>query len=37
MKEKSQPKKRRIVEIVRSDYQPSKAELAEPIGLRHDL
>ena len=33
MKEKPSPKKPRIVEIVRSDYQPSKAELAEPIVL----
>ena len=33
MKEKPAPKKPRVVEIVRSDYQPSKAELAEPIVL----
>ena len=29
MKEKPPPKKPRTVEIVRSDYQPSKAELEE--------
>ena len=33
MKEKPPPKKPRVVELVRSDYQPSKAELAEPIVL----
>ena len=33
MKEKPAPKKPRVVEIVLSDYQPSKAELAEPIVL----
>ena len=33
MKKKPPPKKPRVVEIVRSDYQPSKAELAEPIVL----
>ena len=33
MKEKPPPKKLRTVEIVRSDYQPSKAELAAPIVL----
>ena len=33
MKEKPLPKKPRVVEIVRSDYQPSKAELAVPIVL----
>ena len=33
MKEKPLPKKPRVVEIVRSDYQPSKAELEEPIAL----
>ncbi len=33
MKEKPTPKKPRVVEIVRSDYQPSKVELAEPVVL----
>ena len=33
MKKKPSPKKPRVVEIVRSDYQPSKVELAEPIIL----
>ena len=33
MKKKPTPKKPRTIEIVRSDYQPSKAELAEPVVL----
>ncbi len=33
MKEKSPPKKPRTVEIVRSDYQPSKAELEEDMSI----
>lgn len=33
MKEKPPPKKRRVVEIVRSDYQPSKAELEEDVSI----
>ena len=34
MKEKPSPKKKpRTVEIVRSDYQPSKAELEEDISI----
>ena len=35
MKKKPAPKKPRTVEIVRSDYQPSKAELAGADCLRH--
>ena len=33
MKEKSPPKKPRTVEIVRPDYQPSKAELEEDLSI----
>ncbi len=33
MKEKPAPKKPRVVEIVLSDYQPSKAELEEDVSL----
>ena len=33
MKEKASPKKPRTVEIVRSDYQPSKAELEEGVSI----
>ena len=33
MKKNPAPKKPRTVEILRSDYQPSKAELAAPIVL----
>ena len=33
MKENPPPKKPRTVEIVRSDYQPSKAELAEDMSI----
>jgi len=28
------PKERRTVSVVRNDYQPSKAEMEEPINLR---
>ncbi len=31
--EKPAPQKRRVVEIVRSDYQPSKAELEEDMSI----
>lgn len=33
MKEKPPPKKPRTAEIVRSDYQPSKAELEEDVSI----
>ena len=33
MKKKPAPKKPRTVEIVRSDYQPSKAELEEDMSI----
>ena len=33
MKETPPPKKRRTVEIVRSDYQPSKAEMEEDLSI----
>lgn len=33
MKEKPSPKKPRTVEIVRSDYQPSKAEMEEDVSI----
>ena len=33
MKEKPPPKKPRVVEIVRSDYQPSKVELEEDMSI----
>ena len=37
MKEKPTPKKPRTVEIVRSDYQPSKAELEEDMNIDASL
>lgn len=33
MKKKPAPQKRRTVEIVRSDYQPSQAELKEDVSI----
>ena len=33
MKKEPQPKKPRTVEIVRSDYRPSKAELEEDVSI----